>query len=32
MKVNNQNINFKVDTDSGITLISETTNHEKFSN
>ena len=32
MKINNQNINFKVDTGSGITLISETTYQEKLSN
>ena len=32
MKVNNKNINFEVDTGSGITLISETTYQEKLSN
>ena len=32
MKVNNQNINFEVDTGSGITLLSETTYQEKLSN
>ena len=32
MKVNNQNINFEVDTGSGITLIFETTSQEKLSN
>ena len=32
MKVNNQNINFEVGTGSGITLISETTYHEKLPN
>ena len=32
IKVNNQNINFEVDTGSGITLIFETTYQEKLSN